>query len=75
MRQWHGAEHGLIRTTLGPHSPYLCPEPYLRLMRHHKGAGRADRVSQVYWDCRKTLKHKAGITPGAAFEDAYKKMR
>jgi 5-methylthioadenosine/S-adenosylhomocysteine deaminase len=32
VRQWHGAEHGLIRTTLGPHSPYVCPEPYLRLI-------------------------------------------
>lgn len=50
-------------------------EPYLRFMRHHKGAGRADRVSQIYWDCRKTLKHRAGITPGEAFESAYKTMR
>ena len=40
-----------------------------------EGAGRADRVSQVYWDCRKTMKHRAGIAPGEAFEAAYRQMR
>ena len=28
--RWQGGAGGRIRTVLGPHSPYLCPEPFLR---------------------------------------------
>lgn len=30
VRQWHNAGDGRIKTTLGPHSPYICPPEFLR---------------------------------------------
>jgi len=30
IQRWQGAADGRIRTVLGPHSPYLSPEPFLR---------------------------------------------
>ncbi|MFO7741258.1 MAG: amidohydrolase, partial [Anaerolineae bacterium] len=30
VRDWHGAAGGRIRCAMGPHSPYMCPPPFLR---------------------------------------------
>jgi len=29
VERWHGAANGRIRAWLGPHSTYICPEPFL----------------------------------------------
>lgn len=48
-----------------------CEEAaYLALMRFYRGVGAAERVRQVYWDCRKALKAQLGIAPSAEFEAA-----
>jgi DNA-binding SARP family transcriptional activator len=46
-------------------------EVYIALMRQQRRTGRAERIRQVYWDCRKALKAHLGVAPSVAFEDAY----
>ena len=33
VRDWHGAASGRIRCSVGPHSPYMCPTPFLERTR------------------------------------------
>lgn len=69
---WAGGEAALERAiAIAP-----CEEDaYLALMRLHAARGREERMRQVYWDCRKTLKAQLGATPSAEFEAAYRAMR
>jgi 5-methylthioadenosine/S-adenosylhomocysteine deaminase len=71
VRQWHGAEHGLIRTTLGPHSPYICPEPYLRLIAERAqrlGTGLHIHVAETWEQTNASLANH-GKTPVQYLDD------
>ena len=43
-----------------------------RLMAFHAARGQAERVRHAYWDYRKALKARLGLSPDAAFEQAYR---
>jgi DNA-binding SARP family transcriptional activator len=44
---------------------------YVALMQLQLEVGRSERIRQVYWDCRKSLKAHLGLAPSDAFEAAY----
>jgi LuxR family maltose regulon positive regulatory protein len=46
-------------------------ELYVTMMRLHLLAGRAERLRQVYWDCRKALKAHLNVAPSEEFEQAF----
>jgi DNA-binding SARP family transcriptional activator len=63
------AEAALLRATeLAPTEE----DVYLALMRFYQARGRAERIRQVYWDCRKALKAHLGLTPSEDFEAGHK---
>lgn len=62
---WQGAGNGLIQTVLGPHSPYICPEAYLRLIAERAqrlGVGLHIHVAET-WEQTRVSMEKYGKTP------------
>jgi 5-methylthioadenosine/S-adenosylhomocysteine deaminase len=58
VKQWQGAAGGRIRTMLGPHSPYMDPEPVLRRFvedAHRLGVGIHTHVSESSDQLNKSL--------------------
>jgi DNA-binding SARP family transcriptional activator len=49
-------------------------EPYTRLLKLHFSNGRPERVRQVYWDLRKSLKRQLGMAPSPDFEQLYRAL-
>lgn len=71
VQRWQGAGGGRINTLLGPHSPYICPEPYLRLIAERAqrlGTGLHIHVAET-WEQTEASLRKHGKTP-VAFLDA-----
>lgn len=71
VRQWHGAADGRIRTCLGPHSPYLCPEPYLRRIAERAarlGTGVHLHVAET-WEQTTASLATHGRTPARYLDD------
>ncbi|MDB5100922.1 MAG: transcriptional regulator [Cyanobacteria bacterium RYN_339] len=79
---WLGGHYGSLMQNAKAESAFgravaLAPtdeDTYLAFMRHFRANGRADRIRQLYWDCRKAMKAQLGLAPSPAFEDAYKAM-
>ncbi len=65
VEQWHGAAEGHIRTTMGPHSPYMDPPAVLRRFTeeaHRVGVGAHFHLSESEAQVQNSLKQH-GKTP------------
>jgi 5-methylthioadenosine/S-adenosylhomocysteine deaminase len=65
IERWHGAAEGRIRAWLGPHSTYICPEPFLRKVAERAkaiGTGVHIHVSETREQVTASLA-KTGRTP------------
>lgn len=69
--QWQDAADGRIKTVLGPHSPYICPEAYLRLIAERAqrlGLGIHIHIAETWEQTRVSLA-KRGKTPVQYLDD------
>lgn len=67
VRRWKGAAGGRIRTTMGPHSPYMVPEAVLRKFAeeaHRLGVGVHLHVSESRQQVEQSLA-RYGVSPVA----------
>ena len=79
---WLAAHHGRHMDHASAETAFtralaLAPtdeDVYLAAMRHQQARGRAERIRQLYWDCRKALKTRLAMAPSAEFEQAFRAM-